>query len=61
VHAKTEAVLGEMRERDRRDRTRSVAPLQAAPDAVIVDSTAMTVDEVVERIVKEAGRRAASD
>ena len=49
-----EAVLEEMRERDRRDRNRAESPLRPAPDAVILDSTAMTLEEVLvnaERIV----------
>ncbi len=44
----TEAsVLKELRERDTRDRNRAESPLRAAPDAVILDSTAMTLDEVL--------------
>jgi cytidylate kinase len=44
-----EAVLEEMRERDRRDRNRAESPLRPAEDAVVLDSTAMTLDEVLER------------
>jgi CMP/dCMP kinase len=40
-------VAAELRERDRRDRTRAVSPLVAAPDAVVIDSSAMTEDEVL--------------
>jgi len=50
-----QAILDEMRERDRRDRTRAESPLRPADDAVILDSTAMTLDEVLaqaERIVR---------
>ncbi len=44
----TEAsVLKELRERDTRDRNRAKSPLRPAPDAVILDSTAMTLDEVL--------------
>lgn len=43
------AVLEEMRERDQRDRSRSTSPLLPAADAVIVDSTALTLDEVIAR------------
>ena len=49
-----ENVKRDMAERDRRDRTREVAPLEAAPDAVVIDSTPLAIDEVVETIVKEA-------
>ncbi len=44
-----EAVIAELRERDRRDRTRAASPLVPAPDAVIIDSTDMTIDEVMAR------------
>jgi cytidylate kinase len=50
------AVLAEMRARDDRDRTRAVSPLVAAKDAVVIDSTNMPLDEVIERaerVVKE--------
>ena len=43
-------LLNEIRERDDRDRNRAVAPLRPADDALVVDSTAMTIDEVVETI-----------
>lgn len=46
-----EVVLAEIRERDRRDSTRPVAPLREAADAVRVDTTALGLDEVVERLV----------
>jgi cytidylate kinase len=45
-----EDVLRSMRERDRIDSTREVAPLKAASDAVIVDGTSMSVEQVVERV-----------
>jgi cytidylate kinase len=50
--ATQEAVLEEMRERDRRDRTRAESPLRPAEDAVILDSTAMTLQEVLEHAEK---------
>jgi cytidylate kinase len=53
--AAQEAIIREMRERDYRDRHRAESPLQPAPDAVILDSTAMTLEEVLaqaEQIVR---------
>ncbi|HEX4019789.1 MAG TPA: (d)CMP kinase [Acidobacteriaceae bacterium] len=44
-----EAVIAAMRERDARDRSRAASPLEPAPDAVILDSTAMTFEEVTAR------------
>ncbi len=42
-----QAILEEMRARDRRDRTRATSPLIPAPDAVIIDSTNMEIEQVV--------------
>ena len=47
----------EMRERDERDRSRTEAPLRQAPDAVYLDSTALTPDEVVEAVLRIARER----
>ena len=44
-----EAVIRELKERDYRDRHRADSPLQPAADAVILDSTSMTLDEVLAR------------
>lgn len=41
-------------ERDQRDRNRAAAPLVQAPDAVLVDSSEMTVSQVVDLIIREA-------
>jgi cytidylate kinase len=48
--ASAQAVAAELRERDLRDRTRSASPLVAAADAVVLDSTYLTEDEVVQKI-----------
>ncbi|MFZ5592816.1 MAG: (d)CMP kinase [Pseudomonadota bacterium] len=45
-------LLKEITERDVRDSTRSFAPMRPAPDAVVVDTTGMGVDAVVERIME---------
>ena len=42
----------ELEERDQRDAARKVAPLKPAADAVSVDSSELTVDEVVDRVLK---------
>lgn len=41
----------EIRIRDEKNRTRAIAPLRRAEDAVLIDTTTMTIDEVVDRIV----------
>ncbi|MEJ5241669.1 MAG: (d)CMP kinase [Anaerolineales bacterium] len=45
-----ETILQQVRERDRLDSTRDVAPLQAAADAVRIDSDRLTADEVFEKV-----------
>jgi cytidylate kinase len=52
--ADVETILTEQRLRDLRDTTREHSPLQAAPDAVEVDTTGVEFDEVVRRIVELA-------
>lgn len=44
-----ESVLAELRARDERDRTRANSPLVAAEDAVLIDSTHLTLDQVLHR------------
>ncbi|MDX1250944.1 MAG: (d)CMP kinase [Gammaproteobacteria bacterium] len=46
------SLLKEITERDVRDSTRSFAPMRPASDAVLVDTTGMGVDAVVERIME---------
>ena len=43
-------VAADLRERDRRDRTRAASPLVAAEDAVVIDSTSMSEDDVLARV-----------
>ncbi|WP_339344570.1 (d)CMP kinase [uncultured Alcanivorax sp.] len=50
-------LVEDIRTRDDRDMNREVAPLRPADDAVVIDSTTMTVDEVVNRILDEAAAR----
>lgn len=47
-----EEIAHDIEERDRRDMTREIAPLKQAEDAVLVDSSDMTIDEVVKTIVE---------
>ena len=51
------ALSAEISERDRRDATREVAPLVACEDAVVIDSTALDIDAVVERVLELARDR----
>jgi cytidylate kinase len=47
-----EAVLADLTERDARDTSRAEAPLRAASDAVELDTTTLSLEEVVERVVE---------
>lgn len=51
-----EAILAAIRRRDDQDMHRAEAPLVPAADAVVIDTSALTEDAVVERIVAEASR-----
>jgi len=55
-----ESMAAELRERDRRDRTRAASPLVPAADAVLVDSTHLSEDEVVQRIEQHAEEKLAA-
>jgi len=45
-----DAILASIKERDSKDQNRAVSPLKPAADAIIIDTTNMTIDEVVEEI-----------
>ncbi|HVN05861.1 MAG TPA: (d)CMP kinase [Bryobacteraceae bacterium] len=50
--AAPEAVAAQISERDQRDRSRAEAPLTQAPDAVYIDSTSLSLEQVEEEILK---------
>jgi cytidylate kinase len=60
IEADLEAIRQDVVERDHRDSTREIAPLTQAPDAVLVDSSEMTPDAVVDRIVSHVRSVAAT-
>jgi cytidylate kinase len=49
-------LLEQIQERDARDKGRAVAPLKPAADALIIDSTQMTIEEVLETIMAEVAK-----
>jgi cytidylate kinase len=55
-----EKTLAEIRERDQRDSSRDVAPMRPADDAVLVDSSTQTIDEVVENLARLVESRASA-
>jgi cytidylate kinase len=50
-----EAVLQDIRQRDERDKNRTVAPLASAKDAVVIDTSEMTAEEAITAAIKAAG------
>ena len=52
-----EATFAEMSERDHRDETRADSPLVCAEDAVVVDSTGLSIKEVFEKMMGEIKHR----
>jgi cytidylate kinase len=52
------ALSREITERDLRDSTRTVAPLKPAPDAEVIDSTGLTIEQVVDRVMASGRMRA---
>jgi cytidylate kinase len=51
MYAKMDDVVEELRRRDERDRSRPVAPLKHYPDAIFLDTSGLSIDEAVERIL----------
>ena len=51
ISAKLSDIVIDITERDKRDRTRSIAPCRAADDAFIIDTTKLSIDQVVAQII----------
>ncbi|MCW8885019.1 MAG: (d)CMP kinase [Motiliproteus sp.] len=58
--ASLQQVLDDIKARDDRDMNRAVAPLKPAKDALVLDSTVLTIDEVLERVVQEVNSKTSS-
>jgi cytidylate kinase len=58
MSASMDALLQEIRNRDARDSRRAAAPLQKCPDAIELDTTRLTVDEAVARVLAWYEKRA---
>jgi CMP/dCMP kinase len=55
-----EATFADMIERDRRDSSRADSPLAIAKDAIVLDSTGLSIDEVFEKMMEAVGERGLS-
>ncbi len=51
IETSYEEVLENIKDRDKRDSTRKVSPLKKAEDAIYIDSSDMTIDEVVNKVI----------
>lgn len=56
VSVTIDALLNEIRARDERDMNRSAAPLKPAADAQVIDSTGLSIEEVLDRVMVLAGQ-----
>jgi len=59
IDASLTRLVQEIAERDARDRARAVSPLRPAEDAAVIDTTALTIDAVVARVMEVLTRRLA--
>lgn len=57
IHLDFDTVLAEIRRRDEYDSSRAVAPLRPAPDAVIIDTTCLSIEQVVDRVLDVVRQR----
>jgi cytidylate kinase len=56
IDANLDQITLEIEARDRRDRERTTAPLIAAEDALVIDSSDLTIEQVIERVMHLLGR-----
>lgn len=52
-----EAIKEEIRERDFKDSNREISPLKQANDAILIDTTSLSIDEVIEKIINLINER----
>ena len=60
LQADVDQVLADIEARDQRDSTRADSPLRAAPDAVHVDTGGLSIEQVAQKVLEMAKKRAAS-
>jgi cytidylate kinase len=57
IDANLPDLVNELKARDKRDSERKAAPLKAADDAVLLDTTEMSIEEVVDQVMHMASER----
>ena len=60
IDANLPELVAELEARDKRDCERSAAPLKVADDAILLDTTALSIEEVVDRVMHMASQRISS-
>jgi cytidylate kinase len=60
VHVDEASLRAQIEERDRLDASRAIAPLRPASDAVTIDSTSLSIDDVVAAMLDRIGQGARS-
>lgn len=60
IAADLQTTTREIEERDQKDSHRAVAPLKQGADAIVIDSTPLELDEVIEKMLQEVERKSAS-
>ena len=51
INVRFAAVLDDLKQRDNQDKERNIAPLKVSPDSVLIDSTNLSINEVVSKIL----------
>lgn len=57
IHVSLRDVLADLQERDARDQSRAISPLKPAADAIIIDTTKMSIEEVFAQVMKEVKQK----
>ena len=57
IEAEYNTILEEIKERDYKDSTRAIAPLKKADDAILIDTSDMTIEQVTDKIIKLINER----
>lgn len=57
INVSLQRVFADLEERDRRDKQRAVAPLRPAKDAYIIDTTDLTIEQVMDHILEQVRER----
>lgn len=60
IAVKLEQIYNDLEQRDKRDKHRSVAPLKPAADAIIIDTTQLSIDQVLQTVLRIARDRLAA-